>query len=190
MTLLTKDPTILGIISMYENIIQNYYVEESIKNLGYKMEIYDINNYDSEQIYNIIKNSNIQKWIFTGSSKNIDSLDSYKVPIKILDLTEKQFLLICYSMESFLHQLGYRLVKRDEDKKEMFNLFYNNKMLYLWRNHHYYIDSKSLDENVQFINSYLDETMTVIKNNVLMYQFHPERTDDGIELIKQWFKEI
>jgi GMP synthase-like glutamine amidotransferase len=114
-------------------------------------------------------NSNIKKWIFSGSAHTVIYNDSPKVPMEIFNIPDKQFLLICYSMESVLHQLKVgEIKKRYENKKEKFRLKINTKLvkelnleylfyglkntLHLYRNHHWYFNSifGKLDNIIEF----------------------------------------
>jgi len=94
------------------------------------------------------------------------------VPLNILNLNDKKFMLICYSFESVLYQLGFPVIKRYVNKKEKFRLsldikkideiqktnilynirkpthkrkIYGSNKLRLRRNHHYYIPSDDIN---------------------------------------------
>jgi len=186
----------VGIVNVQPTIDKIKYVTDAIEKLGYTYDIYHLSNNTSE-IYTIVKNSNIKKWIFTGSSNNVLDDNSPVVPIQLLDLPNKEFMFICYSMESIMHQLNFGLHKRIENKKEFFQLVLNiykiklmNKdyifkdlklPLDLWRNHHYYIENTNLD-----VASYNNESMMLFIKNSILVQFHPERTEDGHILIRNW----
>ena len=90
-------------------------------------------------------------------------------------------------MESVLIQLGYPVIKRVENKKEEFILHHNSKMLVnpakLYRNHQYYTP---FSKNVMFLANYENEAMIAVFKNSVMTQFHPEKTEDGKQMLFKW----
>lgn len=147
------------------------YIIKCIKKLGYTPYIVDYTT--SDKIFEEIIKSNIKHWIFSGSPHMVIDSTSPIVPLNILNLKDKKFMLICYSMESILYQLDFPVIKRYENKKEKFrlkldvkkiekikkiNILYNLRIkpglrrgriqfyrLRLKRNHHYYIPSNVID---------------------------------------------
>jgi len=153
-----------------------------------------------------IKNSNIKYWIFSGSAHTVIMDNSPQIPIEIFDIPDKEFLMICYSMESTLFQNKYQLKKRYQNKNEEFKLKINMDLvkklnkeyifngltdkLSLQRNHHWYIPSllRNTKNNKLFkeVASYRGESMMIFFKNAILVQYHPERTTDGKILIKNW----
>ncbi len=166
----------IGIVKVNSNT----YVEKAIKKLGHTFELLQINDPD---LLKTIQNSNIQKWIFTGTGIATSVLNPLapQVPLEILKLKDKEFFLICYSMESVLHQMGYKLVER-KPKKERFQM----GPLMLYRNHRFYFECEKLKSSFQAMECYKGEVMTVFYKNTVMTQWHPERTADGFDCLQAW----
>ena len=160
----------IGIINMTGFEDGTKYVIRCIKKLGYIPHNID---YTTEnEIFKKITTSNIKHWIFSGSPHMVTDTTSPIVPLNILNLNDKKFMLICYSFESVLYQLGFPVIKRYINKKEKFrlsldikkideiqktNILYNirkpthkrklrrSNKLRLRRNHHYYIPSDDIN---------------------------------------------
>jgi GMP synthase-like glutamine amidotransferase len=146
----------------------------------------------SESVAKQIQESSIPFWIFSGSPHQVMDTHSPQVPMSLVK-SPKRFLMICYSMESCLVQLGYPLVERYENKKEIFQLnLYTEKQETHWRNHRWYIPKTSFSRasgcGAKLLASYRLEAMLVEYKNMLMVQFHPERTEDGLEFMRRWLK--
>ena len=193
----------VGVVSMYcDQNNYEHYIVDALSSIGYKSHIIYYDN--PENVYNSIVNSNIKKWIFSGSAHTVIYPNSPIVPMKIFNIPDKQFLLICYSMESVFHQLKVgEIKKRYENKKEKFRLKIDMKVvkelhleylftglkntLNLYRNHHWYFTSifGKLDNIIEFA-KYRGESMMAVYKNAILVQYHPERTKEGIILIKNW----
>jgi GMP synthase-like glutamine amidotransferase len=125
---------------------------------------------------------------------------SPKVPLEIYNIENKEYMLICYSMESVAYQLDIPISFRRENKKELFALnseelnhylFYNcNKLMYLWRNHYGYVSSLIDKSPLLELISYQNESMILFYKNSVLIQFHPERTTDGLIIIENWINNI
>jgi GMP synthase-like glutamine amidotransferase len=200
----------IGIINMTGFEDGTKYVIRCIKKLGYIP--YHIDYTTSDEIFKKIASSKIKHWIFSGSPHMVIDSTSPIVPLNILNLKDKKFMLICYSFESVLYQLGFSVIKRYMNKKEKFrlllddkkideiqktNILYNlrspRRKLYrlrLKRNHHYYIPSDDINyknhTNMYLVSSYRNESMMIFYKNSIMVQFHPERTSHGYKLINNW----
>lgn len=163
----------IGIINMTGFEEGTKYIIRCIKKLG--CIPHNIDYTTSDEIFNKIASSKIKHWIFSGSPHMVIDHTSPIVPLNILNLKEKKIMLICYSFESVLYQLGFPVVKRYMNKKEKFRLALDNKkideiqktnILYnirkpghkrhkrklrgsnklrLKRNHHYYIPSDDIN---------------------------------------------
>ena len=153
---------------------------ESLTKLGYTYKVISGESVSVKQI----QESPIKKWIMSGANRHA-LYDEYQVPKQIAAIKDKDFLLICYSMESFLHQMGYPIFCRKENKKENILLTFPEP-LKVHRNHYCYIPSFKLDSRIKLINSYRGETMTALYKNITMTQWHPEGSADGNEFLKMW----
>ena len=89
-------------------------------------------------------------------------------------------------MESFLFNMGCNLIKRKKYISESIILNMNNNKLDVFRNHQYYIEPESLKAGMKLIAIYNDETMTVKYKNIMMTQWHPENSIDGIKILNHW----
>jgi GMP synthase-like glutamine amidotransferase len=200
----------IGIVNMTGFEDGTKYVIRCVKKLGYIP--YHIDYTTSDEIFKKITSTNIKHWIFSGSPHMVIDSTSPVVPLNILNLKEKKFMLICYSFESVLYQLGFPVIKRYINKKEKFklslddkkideiqktNILYNIKKpgrklhkLRLKRNHHYYTPSDDINykkyTDLHLVSSYRNESMMIFYKNSIMVQFHPERTSHGYKLINNW----
>ena len=52
------------------------------------------------------------------------------------------------------------------------------------RNHHYYFPTGTVKEGV--LASYNGEVMLMVRDNVVMTQYHPERSKDGRQFMYNW----
>jgi imidazoleglycerol phosphate synthase glutamine amidotransferase subunit HisH len=106
--------------------------------------------------------------------------------MELLDLPNKEYCFICYSMEYVLHKLGYPVLKRNANKKEDFLLSlptpYRKTPASLYRNHRYYIPAESIDHLAE----YDGEAMIVQYKQAYMTQFHPEKSEDGKQMLFVW----
>jgi len=188
----------IGVVSMYTWATGPKYVTEALINMNYTPVVYNIHN--SHNIAEIIKTSTIKRWIFTGSKLSVTSKDSVQVPMDIMTYNDKEFFLICYSMESVLWQMGNKLNERALNRRENFdlqidtkrlesrpNLFRNLKNpLHLQRNHKWYLTLDPAQPGV--VATYENETMMFLYKNTVMTQFHPEKTEDGKRLLLNWIE--
>ena len=87
----------IGIVFMDPEHIYDY-VPNSIVYIGHKP--ISVLFTTTIEVFDKIKESNIKYWIFTGSAATVIMNDSPQIPIEIFDLADKEFLMICYSMES------------------------------------------------------------------------------------------
>ena len=160
----------------------NTYVEKAIKKLGHTFKLFQIND---PNLVQTIEQSSIQKWIFTGTGIATSVLNPLapQVPLEILQIKDKEFFLICYSMVSLLHQLGYPLLER-KPRKERFQM----GPLTLYRNHRFYFECEKLKSISKNVECYKGEGMTVFYKNTVMTQWHPERTPDGIQCLQAWIE--
>ena len=158
------------------------------------------NDYSKEEIRDIIESSQIRKWIFTGSPANVYDVKSPQVSLDLLNLANKELFLICYSMESILHQLGIPVIKRTVNKKEFFTLDTIptkvcssslqglSKRGTFMRNHHYYTPSEATQgiQGITLLASHENEAMILSYKNSILTQFHPEKSDDGKQILFNW----
>lgn len=159
-------------------------VEKAIRKLGHTPVLHTIN---EENLVTVLKESPITHWIFTGTSLAVSVLNpiSPQVPMEILQMKDKKFFLICYSMESLLYQLGYPIVERKEVKKGRFDL----GPLTVYRYHKFYIPANKMNKKVKVLQTYDGEVMTATYKNTVLTQWHPERTNDGILCLKNWIED-
>jgi len=138
----------------------------------------------------------IRHWIFSGGEYPVADAGSPQVPLELLTLPDKTFLMICYSMESVLAQGGAPIVKRGVHRNEFIRLHVPRPFLSLplfdgvrnpmvvRRNHFYYFPTGVVKEGV--VASYNGELMLVLRDNVVFTQYHPERSKDGRRFIQNW----
>ena len=198
----------VGIVNLNPNIKDIHTLENACRSIGYKPFILDAIQINKDKIYKYIKKSHIKKWIFSGSKFMVTDSWSIKIPIEIFDIKDKEFMLICYSLQSAIYQIDYPISYRRVNKKEYFNLYierenieYLNKEylfnnitmpMKVWRNHYAYLSSAHIDRNNEnnliYLTSYENECMILFYKNAILLQYHPEKTEDGLQLMWNWLK--
>lgn len=144
---------------------------------------------EQDNYIDTIRNSGIKYWIFTGSE--LDPTEKSPVinlsKLKKLDKSFK-FLMICYSMQKILIQLGLEPSKKKLEKKELVIPNDKTKITVSLKNEYYFKTPLSKEiEELTVISKYQNILMTAKYNgNILLTQWHPERTDDGIKFLNNW----
>jgi GMP synthase-like glutamine amidotransferase len=120
-----------------------------------------------------------------------------QVPLELLDL-DKKLMLICYSMESVLMQLGFPVKERYIHRREPFNLYPTEQNplfegiqvpMKVWRDHTWYTPASTIRSPVHLVASYNGEAMIATYKNATLVQHHPEHTADGRKFLENWLKE-
>jgi GMP synthase-like glutamine amidotransferase len=169
----------------------------------------------SENWMDIITKSDISHWIFTGSERYPYDPNAPCIPVELFHVKHKKFMLICYSMESALFEMGYTISTRPSPIREFFlhilehkkftqtrnktsnvNLLTDISMpASLYRNHRVFIPVDGLHQGsrepsnknkISLLSEYNGEVMTAAYKNAIMVQWHPEKTPDGIVFLKNW----
>lgn len=193
----------VGVIDMYPDSIGCWSIIKTLLDFGFSPVIFHMKNIieTKDNLAKIIGKSEIKHWIFSGSPQSVNDKRSVKIPLKALAFSDKEYLLICYSMESVLKQTGHQVLQRNENKKEYFDLhiqqtkaIIHNKdylfrglrnPIYGWRNHKGFTPAIKSEELTELA-SYRGELMIAFYKNLLFTQFHPERTRDGKRIILNW----
>ena len=168
----------IGVVDMYKDKSHSY-LPMVLVSMGYEVTVIDY----KEDWLDIIKTMRIKTWFMTGSEYDVLSPTAPKIDLEILNLKNKRFFLICYSMESVLIQLGCKGIKRKKAIREFFHL---TDKVEAYRYHHTYIVPDTLKPGMRLLATYKGDVMTVQYKNLMMTQWHPERTPDGIEYVKKW----
>ena len=135
---------------------------------------------------NIIRRSKIKRWICTGSAYDVLDKESPQLDTDLLQLDTKRFLLICYSMESILMQLGCRVRNWKNAKVDTIMISDDGTLIEVARNHFAHVDANSIKSRMKLLSAYKDDVMTIEYKNAMMTQWHPERTEDGKVFLKRW----
>ena len=197
----------VAIIDMYKGNFGCMNVIFAFQTMGINPTVYHIDDIIKHKvnITQLIRQSPITYWVFTGSARSIYDKGSPQIPINIFDIRDKKILLICYSMESALKKLGCQVVKRYEHKRELFNLHLQKTKVLLagrerlfdyipnpaeyWRNHSYYTPVNNMNNRIYEVASYRGELMIAFFKNAVLTQFHPERTVAGKRFLRNWLYE-
>jgi len=156
----------------------------SIEKLGHETKVIG----HSAGLVSIIRKSPIKYWFFTGSSYDVLSPISPQIDVGLFELKDKHLFMICYSMESALYNLGYKLQKKPRTNRRIFDIVSSDgHKIRVWKSHDTYVPV-SLNHKLKPISRYNDEIMTIKYKNAIMTQWHPERTTDGVLLIRDWIE--
>ena len=197
----------VGIIDMYKGHFGCMNVIYAFQTFGIKPTVYHIDDLIELKInvVRLIAQSPIKHWVFTGSDQSIYEKESPQIPMNIFNIFGKKYLLLCYSMESALKQLGCLVLKRYERKRELFKLNIQKTKVLLsgrehlfdnipnpaeyWRNHQYYTPVTNLNKLIYEVGSYRGELMIAFYKNAILTQYHPERTIAGKRFMQNWLYE-
>jgi GMP synthase-like glutamine amidotransferase len=174
----------VGILNMYSHKLQHY-LPSALDSIGCSYTIVDFDENHAETI----RRSRITRWILTGSDHNVMNKTTPQLDPALLKMHGKRFMMVCYSMESILFQLGCHLITRRNNVQEYFDLDLGGTTIKAFRNHYAYIVPDSLTRGMRLLATYKGDTMIVRYKNTLMTQWHPERTADGIRFMKEWTTE-
>jgi GMP synthase-like glutamine amidotransferase len=166
----------IGIVNMYRNSDKLKPLLTAVRGLGYRVHLGTICE---------VAESPIKTWIFSGADHDVTEQDAIQVPLELLRL-KKRYLMICYSMESVLYQMGYPIYRRANEKGYFsMDMRTASKGRFTgYRNHHYYFRSS----DVPSLASYNGELMMTAVGPALLVQFHPEQSYDGRRLLARWLK--
>jgi len=193
----------IGIVNMHKDRVDITSLLEAVKELGCSPFILDAVPLSSTELLRTIQHSPIRHWIFSGSRYHIHHEGVPVVPMELFktektDKTDKRFLMICYSMESVLVQLGFPIQERYINRKGPFNLTVPKENqehplfkgirnpMRVWRLHKFYFPRTVLKAPVHLLASYNGEAMIATYKNAVLVQHHPEKTKDGIQFIENW----
>ena len=172
----------MGILNMYSGKLSND-LPKALDSIGCK---YTIVEFDGNH-YETIQRSRITRWILTGSEYNVMRKTSPQLNLDLLKMRDKRFMMVCYSMESILLQLGCDLITRRNNTREYFDLDIGGNTIIAFRNHYTYIVPDSIHQRgMRLLATYKGETMNVEYKNTVMTQWHPEKTADGIKFMREW----
>jgi anthranilate/para-aminobenzoate synthase component II len=181
---------VVGVINMCGTKHGCSFLLKTMHDMGYRVFVVE----RDQPILQIVKASRIRRWILTGTTMHRQ--DVPPVPIELFSLG-KLFLLICYSFESVLQQYGcpllYRPIKTEYTKLAIppIPLFKGiPSQMRVYRNHQLYIPSKCIKPPLRLLSSHEGEAMIVYYKNMLLTQFHPERSAHGRILLKNWLHSI
>jgi GMP synthase-like glutamine amidotransferase len=174
---------LIGIVNM-NRFGEPEHLVNSIKKLGHTARIIG----PSDNLVSIIKKSSINHWFFTGSSYDVLSPISPQIDVGLFELKDKHLFMICYSMESSLFNLGYKLQKKPRTNRRIFDIVSGDgRKIHVWKSHDTYVPV-SINPKLKPVSRYNDEIMTINYKNAIMTQWHPERTTDGVLLIRDWLE--
>ena len=190
----------IGIVNMHKDRVDIQSLLAAVRSMDYVPFVLDAVSLSSLELLRAIEHSPIRHWIFSGSRYHIHQEGVPTVPLELLktEKTTKRFLMICFSMESVLVQLGFPIRERYINRKEFFHLSipkeYQTHPLFKgipssmrgWRDHRFYFPRDVLTPPVYLLSSYNGESMIATYKNAVLIQYHPEKTKDGRQLLENW----
>jgi len=186
----------IGIVNMHKDQYFIHRIIAAVTALDHTHYIINGLTISSDRLLKRITASPIRHWIFSGSQFHVTNPENPQVPLELLNL-DKKLMLICYSMESVLLQLGFPVKERYIHRQEPFNLYPSNHPLFegiqtpmkVWRDHTWYIPASAIRSPVKLLAAYNGETMIATYKNATLVQHHPEHTADGRKFLNNWLKE-
>ena len=182
---------------MYETIDETDELVRAVSSMGVTPYVIQ-GQRTAEVLHAVHKEKDIRHWIFSGGETVVTDEGGPQVPLELFDLDNKTFLLICYSMESVLVQLGFTIERRAENKKEPVRLSLQHpyrvhplfsairQPMLVRRNHRFYFPTGAVRAPVVPVASYDGELMLALYKNAVLTQYHPERSKDGRQFIQNW----
>jgi GMP synthase-like glutamine amidotransferase len=189
----------IGIVNMHKDLYRIHSIVKTLTMIGATSYTIDGTSVTGQELVHKIEHSPIHHWIFSGSQYHVTHEDRPQVPMELFNL-DKQFMMICYSMESVLLQLGTPIRERYIHRKEPFNLTIPHTSLShplfkaiqnpmkSWRDHRWYFNQRDIHVPVKLLASYNGEAMIVTYKNAVLVQHHPEKTAAGRQFIKNWIQ--
>jgi GMP synthase-like glutamine amidotransferase len=189
----------IGIVNMDKDRIYINPLVDAVEGLGAIPHIINGTILSEQELLTTIQRSPIRHWIFSGSRYHIHHTGVPIVPMELFK-TDKQFLMICYSMQSAMVQLGFPIQERYINRKGSFNLTVPKENqehplfkgilspMRVWRDHKFYFPRTVLKAPVHLLASYNGEAMVATYKNAVLVQYHPEKTKDGRQLIENWLE--
>jgi len=186
----------IGIVNMHRDAIDIKALIQNIIAIGWTPSILNGTIVTQQALFHRIQKSPIRHWIFSGSRYSVLHME-HQVPMALLH-TDKKFMMICYSMESVLIQLGAPIKQRYVRRTEPFRLTvpkeHKDHPLFkdisspmnVWRDHHWYFSKADIPSSVKLLASYNGEAMIATYKNMVLVQHHPERTADGKRFLENW----
>jgi len=187
----------IGIVNMDKDRIYINPLVDAVEELGAIPYIINGTILSEQELLTTIQRSPIRHWIFSGSRYHIHQEGVPIVPMELFK-TDKRFLMICYSMESVLVQLGFPIQERYINRKGPFNLTVPKENqshplfkgipnpMRVWRLHQFYFPRTVLIPPVHLLASYNGEAMVATYKNAVLVQHHPEKTKDGRQFLENW----
>ena len=96
----------VGIVSMYETTDQINELVHAVSSLGVTPYVLQ-GQREADVLRAVQKEKDIRHWIFSGGNTVVTDEGAPQVPLELFLRNDKTLLLICYSMESALVQLGF-----------------------------------------------------------------------------------
>ena len=189
----------IGIVNMHKYRIDINSLVDAVEELGAIPHIINGTTLSEQELLTAIQRSPIRHWILSGSRYHIHQEGVPIVPMELFK-TDKRFLMICYSMESVLVQLGFPIQERYINRKGPFNLTVPKENqehplfkgiqnpMRVWRDHRFYFPRTILKSPVHLLASYNGESMIATYKNTVFVQHHPEKTGDGRQFIENWLE--
>jgi len=159
----------IGIVNMYRDSDKLKPLLAAVRELGYRVHLGTIDE---------VAQSPIKTWIFSGADRDVTEQGAIQVPLELLTL-KKRYLMICYSMESVLFQMGYPIYRRANETG-----YFRMGRFKGYRNHNYFFRSSDVPTLV----AHNGELMMTVIGPALLVQFHPEHSYDGRRLLARWLK--
>lgn len=159
----------IGIVNMYRDSDKLKPLLAAVRELGYRVHLGTIDE---------VAQSPIKTWILSGADRDVTEQGAIQVPLELLTL-KKRYLMICYSMESVLFQMGYPIYRRANE-----NGYFRMGRFTGYRNHKYFFRSSDVPTLV----AHNGELMMTVVGPALLVQFHPEHSYDGRRLLSQFLK--
>jgi hypothetical protein len=187
----------IGIVDMRREAGKVHMLVNAIKSFGCTVTV--INGVTEPNLCQTIRQSPIHYWIFSGSQYHVTHEGCPQIPMDLLK-TDKKFLMICYSMESVLVQLGMPIQERYIHRRGPFQMTVPKENqdhplfrgiqnpMKCWRAHRWYFPNASIHSPIKLLASYNGEAMIATYKNMVLVQHHPEHTADGRLFLQNWLE--
>lgn len=151
---------------------------------------------EDSDLVTAVRESPVRDWVLTGSSWDIDARGAPQVPLELLRLRGKRFLLICYSHESLLWQLDVPLQRCERVKgwapidvlSRGRGLFGSADSANVWCNYNTWALAEDIPRGWKILATMGPVAMAIQRGHVTSMQFHPEMLGRGRNIFKEWLR--
>jgi len=173
----------VGVINCYKTPSNISILTRAIRLLGASPIVFQV---ADPTWVSVAQSSAIRHWIVSGSEWNVKDNGAPRIPPDLMLDREKRWIFVCYGMQSVLCSLGAEIYKLPEYKRAAETV---EGRLY-WRNHGWGFDRSGV-RNLRIAAPVFASDGILMRcyiGNAVLMQYHPERTLEGLEELRDFVR--